>query len=77
MEPTLLVGDSIIVDRSAYRDRAPQRHDIVAFSHPQDAQRDFVKRIVGMPGDVIVVRGAQVLVNSQVLHAVSRRIATR
>jgi len=68
MEPTLLVGDSIIIDRSAYRDRAPQRHDIVAFSHPQDEQRDSVKRIVGMPGDVIVVRGAQVFINGQALR---------
>lgn len=67
MEPTLLVGDSIVVDRSAYRDRDPQRHDIVVFQHPEGEQRDSVKRIVGTPGDVIVVRDAQVLVNGQVL----------
>lgn len=53
MEPTLRVGDSIMVERSAYRDRARQRHDIVVFPHPSDVTRDFVQRIVGMPGDVI------------------------
>ena len=67
MEPTLLVGDSIMVDRAAYRDRAPQRHDIVVFEHPEAEQRDFVKRVVGLPGDVIVVRREQVFVNGQLL----------
>jgi len=68
MEPTLLVGDSVMIDRSAYRDRAPQRHDIVVFAHPRDEKHDSVKRIVGMPGDVVVVRGEQVFVNGQVLR---------
>lgn len=68
MEPTLLVGDSIIVDRSAYRDRAPQRHDIVLFGYPPDEKRDLVKRIVGMPGDVVVVRREQLLVNGEILQ---------
>ena len=66
MEPTLLVGDSIMVHRSAYRDQAPQRNDIVVFPHPEDEQHDFVKRIVGLPGDVIVIRNQQVFVNGQV-----------
>jgi signal peptidase I len=39
MEPTLLVGDSIMVDRTADRDRSPQRHDIVVLLHPEDEQR--------------------------------------
>ena len=67
MEPTLLIGDYIMVDRSAYRDRAPQRNDIVAFSYPSDETRDFVKRIIGLPGDEVVLRGRQVLLNGQPL----------
>jgi signal peptidase I len=67
MQPTVLVGDYIIVDRSAYRVRAPQRGDIVVFRYPQDERRDFIKRIIGLPGDIVVVRGQQVLVNGQTL----------
>ena len=67
MEPTLLIGDHIMVDRSAYRDRAPQRSDIVVFSYPPDETRDFIKRIIGLPGDVVDIRGRQVVVNGQTL----------
>jgi len=67
MQPTLLVGDYILVDRSAYRIRAPQRGDIVVFPYPRNERRDFIKRIIGMPGDTVVVRGQQVLVNGQTL----------
>lgn len=68
MEPTLLVGDSIIVDRSAYREQAPRRHDIVLFAHPEDEERRSLGRIVGLPGEVVVVRGVQVLINGGVLR---------
>ena len=67
MEPTLLVGDYVMVDKSAYRGPAPQRGDIVVFAYPQDARRDFIKRIIGIPGDTVVVRGQQVLVNGEAL----------
>ena len=67
MEPTLLVGDDVMVDKSAYRGPAPQRGDIVVFAYPQDARRDFIKRIIGIPGDTVVVRGQQVLVNGEAL----------
>jgi signal peptidase I len=65
MQPTLLVGDSILVDKSAYRDRAPRRGDIVVFRYPQDERRDFVKRIVGTPGETVQIRGQQVFINGQ------------
>jgi signal peptidase I len=67
MQPTLLVGDYILVDKSAYRVRAPQRGDIVVFQYPQDERRDFIKRIIGTLGDIVVVRGRQVLVNGQMV----------
>lgn len=67
MQPTLLVGDYIMVDKSVYRGRAPQRGDIVVFAYPQDERRDFIKRIIGMPGDVVQVRGQQVFVNGKAL----------
>jgi len=67
MQPTLLPGDYIMVDKSVYRSQAPRRGDIVVFQYPPDERRDFIKRIIGVPGDVVAVRGQQVLVNGRKL----------
>ena len=79
MMDTLLVGDYILVNKFLYGPeipftdthlpglRAPQRGDIIVFKYPQDERRDFIKRIVGTPGDRILIRGRQVLVNGQPL----------
>jgi signal peptidase I len=63
MAPTLLVGDYIITDRSAYRSQLPRRGDIIVFKYPQDERRDFIKRIIGLPGDEILIRERPVFVN--------------
>src|SRR5438552_3521452 len=67
MQPTLLVGDYIMVDKSAYRSRPPQRGDIVVFTYPQDERRDFIKRIVALPGEQVLIRGNQAYVNGSLL----------
>ena len=67
MMDTLLVGDYILVDKSIYRTKDPQRGDIIVFRYPRDERRDFIKRIVGTPGDVVSVRGRQVVLNGTVL----------
>jgi signal peptidase I len=77
MMDTLLVGDYILVNKFLYGPeiplteqrvpglRDPQRGDIIVFKYPQDEKRDFIKRIVGTPGDTVQVRGHQVYVNAQ------------
>ena len=68
MDTTLLVGDHILLDKSA---AAIGRGDIVIFEFPPDAgsdhPRDFIKRVVGVPGDRLEIRGKQLLVNNQVV----------
>jgi len=54
MSPTLRNGDRVLVYKWAYRSRKPDRGDIIAFS--MDWERIIVKRIVGLPGDLIEVR---------------------
>ena len=68
MEPTLLVGDYILTNNSTYRVQDPQRGDIIVFKYPQDESRDFIKRIIGTPGDAIQIRGHQVLLNGKPLE---------
>lgn len=63
MEPTLNINDRIIVNKFIYRFRAPQRGEIVVFKYPveesKEPKRDFIKRVVGLPGENLkVVRGA-------------------
>ena len=67
MQPTLLVGDYIMVDKSAYRVRAPQRGDIWGGGGGGDEKRDFIKRIIGLPGDQIQLKGRHVFVNGTAL----------
>ena len=77
MIPTLLVGDFILVNKFAYglRDPAfhtkflangePERGDIVVFRYPLDPRQDYIKRIVGLPGDHIAYREKRLTVNGQ------------
>ncbi len=67
MIPTLLVGDQILVDKVAYRFRKPMRGDIVVFKYPQDETRDFIKRVIGMPGETLEVRNRKVYINNTLL----------
>lgn len=76
MKPTILEGDRILVDRLAYDVRLPltdiavarlgepQRNDIVVFASPQDGTR-LVKRLIGLPGDVVELRANRLFINGQ------------
>jgi signal peptidase I len=68
MAPTLLVGDSIMVNKAVYLSRVPARGDIVVLAYPLDERRSFIERIVALPGEEILIRGHQVYVNGEVLH---------
>lgn len=67
MKPTLLVGDFILVNKLVYRFSEPQRGDIIVFKWPVDPRIDFIKRIIGVPGDVVQVKDYQVYVNGKPL----------
>lgn len=76
MRPTILEGDVVLVDRLAYDLKLPlagrtlahlgdpQRGDVVTFSSPKDGTR-LIKRIVGVPGDVVEMRGDRLIVNGE------------
>jgi signal peptidase I len=67
MIPTLLVGDQILVDKMAYHFRKPKRGDVIVFKFPGDESRDFIKRIIGLPGEKLEVRDRRVLINDKPL----------
>jgi signal peptidase I len=72
MLPTLQVNDRIIIDRTAYKDRAPQRGDIIVFTPNQRLRQEkfkdpFVKRIIGLPGEIVKIKNGKVYINGKAL----------
>jgi signal peptidase I len=63
MEPNLHTGQFLIVSRLAYRFGTPQRGDIIVFDFPGDPSDDYVKRIIGLPGDEVVLQDGKVFIN--------------
>ncbi len=69
MKPTLQDGEFVLVNRLAYRFGVPQRGDIIVFHFPLDpASQDLIKRVIGLPGDNVVIRNGDVTVNGQALR---------
>ena len=72
MEETLLVGDHILVNKFSYWLRDVARGDVIVFRFPKDESRDFIKRVVGLPGDVVLVWGKKVYVNCKTPEQLER-----
>ena len=79
MMPTLLIGDLILVNKFTYGIRLPiinhkivdindpQRGDVMVFKYPQDMSQDYIKRVVGVPGDKITYENKRLTVNGKEL----------
>lgn len=68
MQPTLFAGDYVIVNKIAYKLGEPSRGDVIVFHYPPDPGREpYIKRVIGLPGDQVVVRDNQVVVNGVAL----------
>jgi signal peptidase I len=79
MEPTLLIGDHILVNKFIYgvripftnerwpEFREPSRGDVVVFVYPLDRSKDFIKRVVAVGGDTVEIRDKKVLINGEII----------
>jgi signal peptidase I len=79
MVPTLLVGDFILVNKFTYGIRlpvinkkivemnAPKRGDVMVFRYPEDPAKDFIKRIIGIPGDTVSYQNKRLTINGETI----------
>ena len=87
MENTLLIGDHIFVNKFLYgyhipytngrvlQFASPKRGDIIVFLFPEDPRKDFIKRVIGLPGETLEIRNKVVLINGKPLHEDYTRFA--
>ena len=68
MEDTIMIGDRAITYRLAYLFSDPKRGDIVVFPFPDDESVDYIKRIIGLPGDTVEGKGGLVYINGKPLN---------
>ncbi len=77
MQPTLKIGDHILVNKFIYGVKlpyvrttiipvsSPERGDIIVFKYPEAPDKDFIKRVIGIPGDTVQIKKKQVFVNGK------------
>lgn len=78
LQPHQVVGNSmlpnfhdqeyILTDKISYRFRQPQRGEVVVFESPEDKDKDFIKRIIGLPQETISIRDGKIFIDSKVLQ---------
>ncbi len=80
MENNLLIGDHLLVNKFVFGPatgraergvlpmRDPRRGDVVVFKYPDEPDRDFIKRVIGVPGDTLELRSKKVFINGQPLE---------
>jgi signal peptidase I len=68
MEPTLQSGEFVIVNKLAYVFGEPKIGDVIVFHFPRDPEQEYIKRVIGLPGDQVVIKEGRVFVNGELLE---------
>jgi len=68
MEPTLLPGEFLLVNKLAYRFGDVQHGDIIVFHFPQNPIDDYIKRVIGLPGDTVEITNGTVIIDGQKIN---------
>lgn len=67
MAPNFATGQYVMVNRASYLLNSPQRGDVIVFISPENEERDLIKRVIGLPGEQVVVESGLVYINGEPL----------
>lgn len=68
MENTIMAGDRVIGNRLAYKFTEPKRGDIIIFYAPDEPNKKYIKRIIGLPGETVRILEGKVIINNEVIQ---------
>lgn len=64
MEPNFETGDYLIIDELSYLFRQPQRGEVIVFHFPLDTRQYYIKRIIGLPGETLVIENGKIIIKN-------------
>jgi signal peptidase I len=67
MEPSFLDGQFVLVNKLAYKLGEPERGDVIVFKNPGNEKEDYIKRVIGLPGDTVSFADEHVYVNGELI----------
>lgn len=67
MEPTFLSGDYILTSKITYKLKTPERGEVIVFKSPKNPDIEYIKRIIGLPGDQVEVRDSELFINNKLV----------
>lgn len=76
MDPTFNTGDYIFTSKVTYKLRKPQRGDVVVFKSPKNPDIEYIKRVIGVPGDKVTINDGQIYLNDKKLNESYLQVAT-
>ncbi len=68
MKPTLKIHDRLLANKIIYKIRQPHRWEVIIFKYPEDPKKYFVKRLVGLPDETLLIKNGHVVINGKMLE---------
>jgi signal peptidase I len=65
MDPTFETGQYLIVDQLSYHLGSPERGQVIIFKYPKDTSKYFIKRVIGLPGETVIIDGTKVTIKNK------------
>jgi signal peptidase I len=65
MNPTLIEGDRILVNKFLYKFREPKRGEVIVFKYPEDTKLAFIKRLIGLEDETVEIKNGRIYINGQ------------
>ena len=66
--PTIVPNDRLLANKLAYKNKDPERGDLIVFLNPKDRRQNYIKRVVAIAGDTVEIKDGQLLINNQQLQ---------